>query len=451
MKKIPLNLKEPSTVLTLIIVVSVIARLVSAFTLGDKVEEMPGTFDQISYHLLAQRVLAGEGFSFGQSWWPVTGAGEPTAHWSYFYTLYLVIVYAIFGVHPLAARVIQAILFGIFQPSLTYIIGERLFGKIAGLTAALSSAIYAYFVYYGGTLMTEPFYILSILLVMLYSIRLATDPEKENQRKNWVLLGLCMGITVLLRQVFLLMLPFIMLWIMWSIFHHRKVFPIVHYVLPVVVVIIMIAPFTIYNTVRFGRFVLLNTNSGYAFFWGNHPYYGTDFIPILPDGMYQQLIPDELLGLDEAALDRALLNLGLENVFADPGRYLRLSIGRIPDFYMFWPSPDSGRISNISRVASFGIFWPFMLGGFLLAIWKSRGKLGEMVASPMFLFVIFIVLYSILHLMTWALIRYRLPVDAVALIFAGYLIAVIDWRVLHVAKRFLGIDEQPVVVDAVHQ
>jgi hypothetical protein len=193
----------------------------------------------------------------------------------------------------------------------------------------------------------------------------------------------------------------------------------------------------------------LNTNSGYAFFWGNHPYYGTDFIPILPDGMYQELIPDELLELDEAALDRALLNLGMENVFADPGRYLRLSIGRIPDFFMFWPSPDSERISNVSRVASFGIFWPFMLGGFLLAIWNSRGKLGEMIASPITLLVLFMVLYSILHILTWSLIRYRLPVDAVGLIFAGYLLAVIDWRVLQIAKRFLGIDEQPVIQDAV--
>jgi hypothetical protein len=123
------------------------------------------------------------------------------------------------------------------------------------------------------------------------------------------------------------------------------------------VVLSLILPFTLYNYIRFERFVLLNTNAGFAFYWANHPIYGTHFVPILPYkwGTYQDLIPKELLSLDEAALDQALLGLGIQFVLDDPVRYLLLSISRIPPYFMFWPSSDSVMISNLTRVFSFGL------------------------------------------------------------------------------------------------
>jgi 4-amino-4-deoxy-L-arabinose transferase-like glycosyltransferase len=449
MKKLAAWLKNPSYLLMVIMGLSVLARLAGAVDMGDSVEELPGTFDQISYHLLAQRVLGGYGFSFGQDWWPLTAAGEPTAHWSFLYTFYLVLVYAVFGVHPLAARIIQALIFGLLQPYLTYRIGNRLFGKWVGLVSALLAAGYAYFIYYGGTLMTEPFYILAILWVFDSCIGLVTQPETEKSLRGWFLLGIGMGLAVLLRQVFLLMIPIILLWMAWALYRRQPSFRFVRFVVPLLVVAVMIVPFTIYNTARFGRAVLLNTNAGFAFFWGNHPYYGTDFQPILPDGMYQELIPQELRGLDEAALDQALLGRAMENILDNPVRYVKLSISRIPDFFMFWPSPDSGRISNVSRVASFGILWPFMLAGLIVSWWKAGRTLLKRLDSPITLLVLFITAYSVLHIMTWTLIRYRLPIDAVALPFAGYAMVLIDRRWLHIGQRLFGFDEASKLMQAV--
>jgi 4-amino-4-deoxy-L-arabinose transferase-like glycosyltransferase len=420
MKKLAVWLKNPTHLLMVIMLLSVLARLAGAVYMGNSVEELPGTYDQISYHLLAQRVLGGYGFSFGQDWWPLTAAGEPTAHWSFLYTFYLVMVYAVFGVHPLAARIIQAVIFGLLQPYLTYRIGSRLFDKWTGLVSALLAAGYAYFVYYGGTLMTEPFYILAILWVFDSCIQLVTQPETDKPLRRWFLLGVGMGLAVLLRQVFLLMIPIILLWMGWALYRRQPSFRFARLVVPLLVVAVMILPFTIYNTARFGQVVLLNTNAGFAFFWGNHPYYGTKFISILPGDVYRELIPQELRRLDEAALDQALLGRAMENIMDDPVRYVQLSISRIPDFYMFWPSPNSERISNISRVASFGIFWPFMLAGMLVAWWKADSTLIKRLDSPVSLLILFIAAYSILHIMTWTLVRYRLPLDAVALPFAGY-------------------------------
>jgi hypothetical protein len=93
--------------------------------------------------------------------------------------------------------------------------------------------------------------------------------------------------------------------------------------------VILIIPFTIYNFSRFNRFVLLNTNAGYALFWANHPIYGNKFIPILPGGTYQELIPNEIRNLDEAALDQELLRRGIHFILDDPLRYIELSISQI--------------------------------------------------------------------------------------------------------------------------
>jgi 4-amino-4-deoxy-L-arabinose transferase-like glycosyltransferase len=393
--------------------------------MGDTVVELPGIFDQVSYHNLALRILGGHGFSFGELWWPITPADAPTAHWSFFYTLYLVAVYFLFGPHPLAARILQAIIVGILHPYITYRIGEKLFTRTIGLAAAGITAVYVYFFYYGAALMTEPFYITAILFSLWIGIQLSENTDKKQDMKLGLALGISLGITLLLRQVFLLFIPFLLLWI-WiarfrlsqSVIPLWKRVPLLATVLTVVVMVAFIVPVTAYNYSRFGRFVLLNTNSGYAFFWGNNPIYGTKFIPILSTPEYQAMIPEEVRHLDEAALDQELLKRGIQFVMDDPRRYVLLSLSRIPPYFMFWYSSDSSALSNISRIGSFGVFLPFMLYGLFLAIRKNRA-FWNLVFSPQGLMMLFVLVYSGVHILTWTLIRYRLPVDAVLIPFAG--------------------------------
>ena len=435
--------------LTVILVISVLLRVAAVFYIGDTVEVLPGTYDQISYHNLATRVINGHGFTFGERWWPITAANAPTAHWSYLYTFYLATSYTLFGQHPLVARLIQAVVVGTLQPTLVYLLGRRIFGELAGLITAGLTCIYVYFIYYAATLMTEPFYITAILGALYLSIRMvdhATGPDSQYTWKSsavlGVKLGLTLGVVVLFRQLFMLMVPFIFLWIWWAARDRggRKTLPTL--LLSGALIAAMVTPLSIYNYTRFDRFVLLNTNAGYAFFWGNHPVYGTHFEPILPPemGSYQSLIPPELRHLDEAALDQALLKRGISFITQDPIRYVQLSLSRIPAYFMFWPSPKSSLISNISRVASFGLFLPFMVYGLILTL-LNKHQDGLLTAgstqalppakaskikfsSPLFLIYTFLFIYTGIHILTWALIRYRLPVDAVLLMFAG--LALVD-------------------------
>jgi 4-amino-4-deoxy-L-arabinose transferase-like glycosyltransferase len=237
-----------------IIGISVLLRIGAAVYMGDVVTDLPGTYDQISYHTLAIRVVNGYGFSFGEMWWPLTAANAPTAHWSFLFTLYLAAVYKIFGIHPLAARIIQAIIVGVFQPYLTYLIAKRLFTHSVGLVAAGLSAVYIYFIYYDGTLMTEPFFITAILVGLYFSFRLVDATSRPNHfgfdpqvLKFSLLLGLFLGITVLLRQLYLLIIPFQFLWIWWARYKNQGKRSIFQYLPSVAVIAIMIVPFTFYN------------------------------------------------------------------------------------------------------------------------------------------------------------------------------------------------------------
>ncbi|MCA9942492.1 MAG: hypothetical protein H6656_20460 [Ardenticatenaceae bacterium] len=437
-------LKNPKRLLVAILVISVLLRVFTGVVFyGNEIKALPGTFDEVSYHNLALRVMDGHGFSFGERWWPGTAANEPTAHWSYLYTVYLIVIYSIFGPSPLLARILQAIIVGIIMPWLLYRLSFRIFApaargegmftytpdtaraqRVALLVAAIG-AVYIYFFYYTASLITEGFYITGILWV--FDTAVAITQSQNITTKQWVVFGLAMGITILLRQLFLLFLPFLLLWLWWA-----KRPRLTSFVLPVAIVVLMIVPWTIRNYQAFDRIVPLNTNSGFAFFWGNHPRYGTQFIPILPSGEYYRMIPEELQaqGLNEAEMDSALLSEALKIIAADPGRYVLLSLSRIPTYFMFWPSGDSSPVSNISRVGSFGVFLPFMLYGLFLTLKQSFASWRERLASPFTLLFLFMLVYSGIHILTWTLIRYRIPVDIILVIFAGYGLLDLAERVL---------------------
>jgi hypothetical protein len=323
--------------------------------------------------------------------------------------------------------------------------------------------------------MTESFYITAILWALDLAAEIGESANRRisksaNQQSRkpgwewggrWLLLGLALGIATLLRQVILLFVPLLLAWLCWAVrksqtcpersrriadrrlvlseaaggvegsqistsderYAIRSTQCVTGLLSTLLVIGALIVPWTVRNYLAFGQFVLLNTNSGYAFFWANHPIHGTHFIDLLPtDGpSYQDLIPPELRSLDEATLDRALLERGLGFVREDPVRFLVLSLSRIPDYFQFWPSSRSALVSNLARVLSFGLFLPFMAWGLVLARHRWRACL---------LLYLFVAVYSLAHILSWTGPRYRLPVDAVLIVFAGLAVATLVERAI---------------------
>lgn len=522
--------------LVLILLLSVLLRVAIAFYYGDVVDAPPLLTDQRSYHWLGAQIAAGEGYTFPTPWYPFTPASTPTAHWSFLYPLFVAGVYTLFGVHPLAARLAQAVFGGLLLPWMVYRLTSTLFrqhidaktpGRQDGTTrdtqalawsharspepwrflplvAALWAAVYPYFALYSATIMTESFYITALL----WSLDLALQMGRllrARARVPWPLtfqLGLSLGIAAVLRQSILPWVPVLCLWLAWQalgargpqwdrasgeggsthpaperarktasnsasvVLALRRLGPVVAAGL---ILIACILPWTVRNYRVYGEFLLLNSNTGYAMYSAQHPLHGTRFREFDAAPLPEDLGPLRAAG-NEAQLDRALMQRAIGFVLDDPGRYLLLSLSRVRAYFEFWPTPDTTLVHNIGRVGSFGIALPFMLYGIGLALGQARsaaghrpsagaerqaapnpapasstqagrtagqapGKAGrpaQLAASELGLLLGFIAFYSALHIFTWAMVRYRLPVDAVALPFAA--LAVVD-----LASRLLAL------------
>ena len=277
--------------------------------------------------------------------------------------------------------------------------------------------------------MTEAFFITAVMAVILISINLKDNITKPGIWKKAVLLGLTISIAVLLRQLFLLFLPFLFVWLFVAVLKinaWRRALGCLAIASSVLLAAIL--PVSYYNYIRFNRFVLLNTNAGYVLFWANHPIHGTHFRPASEMGKtYQKLVPAELRSLDEAALDQELLKFGVNFIVEQPGRFVLLSLSRIPAYFKFWPDSASGKISNLARVGSFGLFLPFILYGIVRPFLNLRRMAGNTFASfavsPIGLLYLFVFVYTMIHILTWTLVRYRLPVDAILVVFAGFALA----------------------------
>jgi hypothetical protein len=445
--------KHDRLILLAIIALSVLLRVAVALFLGDST---PPAKDETSYSQLALRLSTGHGYSFAETWYPFAPADAPTAHWSFLYTAFVAAVYSVAGFHPLAARLAGAVLAGILFPLLLYRLSQRVFPPLP-LTvnrfpftihhlSALLAAIYAYFILYSAMVQTEALFICALL----WSLERALAVEQALRRGEspawpaWLGLGVSLGLAALLRQSILPWAAVLFLWLLarallaaraagrssaFPAFLRFPPFPsaLLRLILAGLVIIAFILPFTLRNYAAYGDFLLLNSNAGYAMYSAQHPLHGTSFQEYAAAPLPEDLVP---LGLNEAQWDKALMSRGIGFVLAEPGRYLLLSLSRVRDYIEFWPTADSSLLFNLGRLLSIGLFLPFMLYGLYLSLRPSRLTINRspLTTNHFLLLYLFILVYSLLHIFTWAMSRYRLPVDAVLLLFAALALAELAGR-----------------------
>ena len=86
-------------------------------------------------------------------------------------------------------------------------------------------------------------------------------------------------------------------------------------------------------------------------------------------------------------------------------------------------------LSNVSQFASFGVCLPLMVAGLVLSLREWRRWL---------LLYLFVAAYAAIHLISWTQIRYRMPIDAALVPFAG--LAVVG-LVSYVVRRWRTMDD----------
>jgi len=390
--------------LMIIVSIGAVLRLGMALYLGNEVTPTPAAFDQIFFHDVALNLLAGKGYVYNVPPWPFIQPGEVTAFGSFVYPLFLAGVYWVFGPHALAARIVQALICCL-MPWQVHRLVHRIalqpprWEKRAGLVALVAAAItagYAYFVYYGATLMTEGLYLIMVV---------------------WALNA---TLALVLRQVFMPMSALLFLYVVWRRGWRVRLMDVA---LAGGIAAALIVPWTARNFVVFDRFLLLNSQAGQTFWNANHPDLGVTWDP-----SHMFPIPGDLQGANEVDLSNELMRRGWKNVLADPARFMHLSQDRLRTWLVFYPMAQSSPFSNVARTVSFGVCLPFMVMGMLISLREWRRWI---------LLYSFIIAYTFVHVISWVQIRYRMPVDAALIVFAALaLVAVADLLRTRTRHRF---------------
>jgi 4-amino-4-deoxy-L-arabinose transferase-like glycosyltransferase len=163
--------------------------------------------DADGYVLGAQRLLAAEGYAYGDG----SGLLVPPL-----YSIFLAGVFALFGPSLVAVRLVQALL-AIASYGLIYAIAKGWFNEKVGVAALFLSAFYPALVPWHGFILTETLYMFTIALFFFFLYRLS-------QNLTWhdaLLCGFSLGLTLLTREMLLffpiLLVPALFVKMAWRI------------------------------------------------------------------------------------------------------------------------------------------------------------------------------------------------------------------------------------------
>jgi 4-amino-4-deoxy-L-arabinose transferase-like glycosyltransferase len=225
-------------------------------------------YDELDYDGHAVSIAAGRGFS------DTLAHGRPTAFRPPGYPYLLAGVYRVAGddragvaERVRVARMAQAVI-GTLAVALIGLLASQLWGRWAGLTAMVLGAVYVPLITVGGSVMSEPLFVVIALAALCATVQY----RRSAHRWRWlVLAGVLGGLAVLTRANGMVLLPALVLAV-WGgpdggRDRERGRFMRTALVPPaslVVVVLVVVAPWTIRNAVVLHSFVPVSTQLGSA-------------------------------------------------------------------------------------------------------------------------------------------------------------------------------------------
>lgn len=388
-------------VLAVILLLALVTRGAAAFSLGNTVSGLSGANDEITYSMLGQRFVAGAGMTFPTGWYPWIKPDAPQSYFSYTMSLLLAGIYALFGYYPLVARFVMGLL-SVLIVYMIYLIAQRLFTERIALLASAIAALYAYLIFYGVTLVTETPFMLAVLVSIYLCVRI--KEEEQPRLSSWIGLSVSLALMVLLRVAALFFVPVLLFWLLSSMHQKRRPYQLY---LPVIILLVALAPLTIRNYRLWGHFNLSEAQFGHVFWNGNHPAQGWDFHP----SRAFPIPPEILASQNDVEITNQLLKLGVQNVRNEPQRFVFVTLARLRELFTFWPTADSGRAANLLRLLSFGWLAPLAAFGLIANLRRWR------TLAPIYLFLL---IHTGIYAITWTMIRYRMPMEPFLMMFGAY-------------------------------
>ncbi|MBU4220133.1 MAG: glycosyltransferase family 39 protein [Euryarchaeota archaeon] len=395
--------KKSTNFLTMIVVLAFLLRLIFIFV-QIKFHIFDVNFfasDSSFYDGIAKNILAGNGF----------GYPEPTAYVTPLYPLFLSAVYMIFGHNILAVQLLQALI-GSLSVLCVYFIAKKIFDEKIGSIAAIIMAFYPHQIFWSGYILTETLYVFLLLFAILFFIRFC----ERQTIVNALVAGILLGIAGLTRPIAFCFTAFLIIYIIWL--NKNKVQGLKFSCIFVIGVLLVSSPWIIRNYNTFGEFIPGSTEGWFVFYAGNSPG-ATGGLDGYVTG-YQDFTPLNFTSTSERNLSETEMNneyklSSLNFIKENPSSFFKIMPRK---FWNMW-RPNYAKAS-IKNHALMSLPYIIMIALALCGIYYSYQKHKNKLKWILYFFIAYNILF---HLIFIGLIRYRLPVEPVLIIFAAYAIS----------------------------
>ncbi len=364
------------------------------------------------------------------------------------YPYFLALIYRMLGRNFLAVRLIQFFI-GSLSCVLVYWVGQKVFNRRVAAIAGVMASLYGVMIFFDGELLLPVLEVFSGLLVILAIIRAREKPSY----RRWILGGMLLGLSALIRPNILLVGMVFFFWILIRSTGHGRIgiFRILGSKAMIYAgclalgTMLVILPVTLRNYVKGHDLVLISSQGGMNFYIGNNPQ-ADGASAILPGGRatwwgsYEDAIriAEKSAGktLKPSEVSRFWYREGLKFAGTQPFKFLKLMLKKL---VLFW---NGNELSNNKDFYFFArsapilkpLIWRFVIY-FPLGMIAALALVGIMLAhkdkKDVVVLEIFLFVYMLSIILFFVTERYRVPILPVLILFAAY---ALNWFV-SAAKR----------------
>ena len=350
----------------------------------------------------------------------VSKDGTPTAFRPVGYPGFLAGIYMVFGYSWIAGGIANA-LFGTITVGLTYVLARTVLPIRLSLLAALLIALLpSHILGYTAVLRMEALHTVFVMSAMVATYWAVRAPRVGSA----VLLGLCLGVGVYVRPIFLLYpIAFCALLIMQPPISLKRAIGLTG--VAGVVTLLVLLPWTVRNYIVVDAFVLTSTHGGINLLVGNGP----DAI-----GQHEPVDMSIFSDTSEVTVYRESIEITLDHVMSHPLAWFRLLPSK---FFYLWAS-DADWVT-FARAINLSVFkdqfqdWIPGLGLFTQLYWvvivlmAAGGVLTRplryWLSFPANLFPVLIVYWTAFHMMFFGMGRFHAQVILVIVVLAVHLLS----------------------------
>jgi 4-amino-4-deoxy-L-arabinose transferase-like glycosyltransferase len=318
-------------------------------------------------------------------------------------------LYRAFGHRYGVVRIFQCLV-GAVTVLIIYEIGQRAFSEKIGLVASAIYSVWPMAIFYSAQLLSETLATFWFLAYVAASLWFAAKPAPNRA----CLAGLLLGLALLTKGGFVIMIPFAVVWAVWQ-FWAKKPAIFLALTIPLISLLIL-TPWIARNYRVFGHFIPLATEGGDTLLGGNNSvvaydpeYYGHQIFPTL--------IPEYRNAFDscssEIERDHLAVSLTIRWLKEHPDRWCYLVQAKLRRSMTPFLRGNNSTLSRVAMLATWGPVLILFLPAFFLTLVPSvRNR------RPAWLLHLAILHLEITCVIFSGIVRFRFPIEGLCIIFA---------------------------------